>query len=251
MSSSLRLPALAFASLSIALSIAVLACSARTLAIFNNQHTTNAWLLPIWPNHFDLTGLKTLIGTSTGIVVLNAVAIVALFVPSMPASFTVLLSSVLSSILALVALIMPSLLNNKAPRRDTLQTWTCSWYDKSTFSGQQPPAQFSTLCHQTVSVLLRHFAFTQHRFTTFTPIPMLLLQLLLLATAAYALFQSRRLTNARAHRTGGESGEMEKPLELGDYHAQPSFDTKRTVNGSPKSGVSTSVGTVPAKGALG
>ncbi|OQO09755.1 hypothetical protein B0A48_05158 [Cryoendolithus antarcticus] len=238
MSSSLRLPALAFASLSIALSIAVLACSARTLAIFNAQHTTNAWLLPIWPNHFDLTGLKTLIGTSTGIVVLNAVAIVALFVPSMPASFTVLLSSVLSSILALVALIMPSLLNNKAPRRDTLQTWTCAWHDKSTFSGQQPPAQFSTLCHQT-------------RFTTFTPIPLLLLQLLLLATAAYALFQSRRLTNARAHRTGGENGEMEKPLELGDYHAQPSFDTKRTVNGSPKSGVSTSVGTVPAKGALG
>jgi hypothetical protein len=82
MASRLRLPALAFAGLSIVLSIAVIGCAARTLHLFNSQHSSNPWLLPIWPNHFDLRGLEALIGTSAGVVLLNLVVVVALFVPA-------------------------------------------------------------------------------------------------------------------------------------------------------------------------
>lgn len=87
MSTHLRLPALAFACLSVVLNIAILACAARTLHLFHDQQSTNAWFLPIWPNHFDLRGLQTLIGTSVATLVLNAVAVVALLVPSVGSIF--------------------------------------------------------------------------------------------------------------------------------------------------------------------
>jgi hypothetical protein len=82
MSSRLRMPALAFAGLSILLSVAVLGCAARTLHIFNTQPSTNVWLLPVWPDHFDLRGLEALIGTSVAILLLNLVVVVALLVPA-------------------------------------------------------------------------------------------------------------------------------------------------------------------------
>lgn len=84
----LRLPTLSLASLSLLLNLAILACAARTLHLFTTQQRTNPWLLPIWPNHFDLRGLQTLIGTSASILVLNGVAVVALVVPSVRPAFS-------------------------------------------------------------------------------------------------------------------------------------------------------------------
>ena len=52
------------------------------MGIFNKNQSTNAWYLPIWPAHFDMRELQTLIGTAAAICVLNAILAVALLVPS-------------------------------------------------------------------------------------------------------------------------------------------------------------------------
>jgi len=80
MAARLRTPTLAFAALSICLSFAIIGCAGRTIHIFNAQHKSDVWLLPVWPNHFDTRELHALIGTSAAIVVLNAVLVASLFV---------------------------------------------------------------------------------------------------------------------------------------------------------------------------
>lgn len=77
-SSQLHLPLFALLVLALILSIATLACAATTLNLFNSQQTTNPWLLPLWRSHFDLRGLKLVVGTSAAIALFDAVAIVAM-----------------------------------------------------------------------------------------------------------------------------------------------------------------------------
>ena len=66
----------------------------------------------------------------------------------LPANVLVLGSSILSTIIAIIAMGFQAALNNSAPHRDTLQTWTCRWRN---VSGQGVPREFDTLCHETVS----------------------------------------------------------------------------------------------------
>lgn len=64
-----------------ALSIAVLGTSAHTLDVFNKQQSFNPWWLPLWPQHFDVNGMKGLVGASTSVLVLCAVFLVFALVP--------------------------------------------------------------------------------------------------------------------------------------------------------------------------
>ena len=77
-SSHLHLPLLALLVLALIISIATLACAATTLNLFNSQQSTNPWLLPLWRSHFDLRGLKLVLGTSVAIALFDSVAIVVL-----------------------------------------------------------------------------------------------------------------------------------------------------------------------------
>ena len=79
-SSQLHLPLLALLFLSLIISIATLACAATTLRLFDSQQGTNPWLLPIWRNHFDLRGLKLVVGTSAAVALFDAVGVVVLVV---------------------------------------------------------------------------------------------------------------------------------------------------------------------------
>ncbi|KAK4973936.1 hypothetical protein LTR42_005926 [Elasticomyces elasticus] len=148
----LRTPTLAFAALSICLNLAIIGCAGRTLSFYNTEQRSNAWLLPIWPNHFDTRELHALVGTATAIVVLNAVLVAALFVRILPANIIVFAASLLSTICSLVAVIFPTLLNQHAPTRDTLQTWTCRWSNTSIDRGRGPSG-FDALCHETIFLL--------------------------------------------------------------------------------------------------
>lgn len=76
------MPALVLAIISITLGLAIVGCAGQTLRVFNSQQATNTWFLPVWPNHFDTSELRALIGTSAAIVVLNAVLAAALFLKS-------------------------------------------------------------------------------------------------------------------------------------------------------------------------
>jgi hypothetical protein len=77
-SSQLHLPLIALLVLTLIVSIATLACAATTLDLFESQQGTNPWLLPIWRNHFDLRGLKLVVGTSVAIILFDIVAVLAL-----------------------------------------------------------------------------------------------------------------------------------------------------------------------------
>jgi hypothetical protein len=80
MSFNLRTPTLALTGLSMCLCLAIIGTAGRSLHVYYNQHTTNPWLLPVWPNHFDTRELQMLIGTSAGVVVCNAVLVLGLLV---------------------------------------------------------------------------------------------------------------------------------------------------------------------------
>lgn len=73
MVSNLRTPTLALTALSMCLCLAIIGTAGRSLNVFQDQHSTNPWLLPVWPNHFDTRELEMLIGTSAAIVVCNAI----------------------------------------------------------------------------------------------------------------------------------------------------------------------------------
>jgi hypothetical protein len=72
----LHLPLLALLALALILSIATLACAATTLNLFESQQSTNPWLLPVWRSHFDLRGLKLVVGTSAAIAFFDLMAMV-------------------------------------------------------------------------------------------------------------------------------------------------------------------------------
>ena len=89
MAQALRMPILASAALSICLSLAIIGCAGRSLSIFDSQQASNAWLLPIWPNHFDTRELDALIGTSAAVVILNLVLIAALFIQKVSLAYLI------------------------------------------------------------------------------------------------------------------------------------------------------------------
>lgn len=206
MASYMRIPTLLAAVLSIGLSIAIIGTAGRTLTVYQTQHNDNAYFLPLWASHFDLRELGALIGTSTVIVVLNAILAVALFVTALPANLIVLASSSLSTVISILAVSFSAVLNNRGPR-DTLQSWTCRWRD---LSEQGVPRQFDTLCHET-------------RFAFYTTIPVLILQLILLALALYAIATSGASSQSRQGRRLDEEKLHEHELS---QVRQQSFDTK-------------------------
>lgn len=79
--SQLQLPLIALFLLALTLSAATLACASKSLSLFNNQQSINPWLLPLWRGHFDLRGLKLVVGTSAAIVLCDLVAAVAVLLP--------------------------------------------------------------------------------------------------------------------------------------------------------------------------
>ncbi|KAK0285047.1 hypothetical protein LTR35_005247 [Friedmanniomyces endolithicus] len=224
----LRTPTLAFATLSIGLNLAIIGCAAHTLHVFNAEQSSNVWLLPLWPNHFDTRELHALLGTATAIVVLNAVLILPLFVRALPApTFIALASALLSTVCSLIAVVFPALLNTHAPRRDTLQTWTCRWsstaFDSGAGRAGSGPTGFGTLCHET-------------RFAFYTTIPVFLLQLLLLGAAVYTLVLGRRLlSQPKGSIFSGKEKVSGSQVELGQVGGRgQSFETSKT-KGSPRS----------------
>lgn len=184
-SSQLHLPLLALLFLSLIISIATLACAATTLRLFDSQQGTNPWLLPIWRNHFDLRGLKLVVGTSAAVALFDAVGVVVLVVLAAQVSLrlfrknsttagipvlktdsssqllpvsssTALLvsavTSLLSACLALPAATLPLVLNARAPGRDTMQSWTCGWVSQGLNTHDGMPGDFGRVCGESVSL---------------------------------------------------------------------------------------------------
>ncbi|KAK5166665.1 uncharacterized protein LTR77_008209 [Saxophila tyrrhenica] len=234
MANNLRNPTLGLALLSLGLSIAVIGTAGRSLHVYYSEHSTNMWLLPVWPNHFDLRELQMLVGSAAAVVVCNLVLGTSLVVAKvsilltfdggranadirlqLPANGIVVVSSFLSTIVMMIALIFTTVLNWRAPHRDTLKTWTCRWSNvpRSLYS-LGPPEQFHDLCQKT-------------RFAYFSLIPLFILQVALLGLGIWALFSKR------PQRSGHRELEKGGDYPLSNVQRQNvSFETK---SASPQS----------------
>lgn len=82
----LPLPLIALLALSLIFTTTTLAFASRTLSLFNSQQPLNPWLLPLWRGHFDLRGLKLVVGTSAAIVLLDTIAVIVVLLQSMGVS---------------------------------------------------------------------------------------------------------------------------------------------------------------------
>lgn len=149
----------------------------------------------------------------------------------LPANILVLLSAALSTGCSLLAIILPAVVNQKAPTRDTLQTWTCRWSSMDLISqGRNSPEAFGTICHETVGPprpLLRLTSLTaSQRFAYFTTIPVFIVQLLLLAVAFYVVaLGARRSGHGDVERLGSSAEKGQIMHELRERNGV-SFDTK-------------------------
>lgn len=68
----------------------------------------------------------------------------------LPANGIVLVSSLLSTLVAIVSVALPATLNDRAPGTDTLKTWTCRWSHTYITVGSPAPIAFQDLCVNTV-----------------------------------------------------------------------------------------------------
>ncbi|KAF2431609.1 hypothetical protein EJ08DRAFT_696401 [Tothia fuscella] len=104
----------------------------RTYVI--QRAANNPWWLPLWPQHFDTTGTKALIGAGAGIVLTNVIYIAISFLSkfdqaprSLLASLAGIVLSTASSLIAIFSIVLILILNRRAPESDTIQTWTCKF----------------------------------------------------------------------------------------------------------------------------
>jgi len=61
--------------------IAITGTASHTLDVYNKQHTTNPWWAYLWPQHFDTTGTKAIIGSAVSVLLLSVVFLVFALVP--------------------------------------------------------------------------------------------------------------------------------------------------------------------------
>lgn len=79
----IRLAQLTFATLSLLAAGAILGTAARTFHVFQSQRASNnPWWLPLWPGHFDVTGTKVYLGTSSVVILLSIIYLSLHLVPA-------------------------------------------------------------------------------------------------------------------------------------------------------------------------
>ena len=69
------------AAITLATSIAVIACVGVSLRDYSDSHPKGQWLLPLWPTHVDLRPSHTVLGCGITIAVLSIVCLAAAFAP--------------------------------------------------------------------------------------------------------------------------------------------------------------------------
>jgi hypothetical protein len=62
--------------------VSIIGSAAHVYHTYKSQQANyNPWWLPIWAAHFDTSGLKTTIGTASGIALLDIIYLAMLFIP--------------------------------------------------------------------------------------------------------------------------------------------------------------------------
>jgi hypothetical protein len=132
----------------LAAALAALGLSADTLLVYNNTHVPAEFLLPLWPDQFDLRPTHALIAASTIVIVVNSGSILASRIASLRQYPIInktanLGAPAVSFIVALVAMAL-FYGADTSDKTHTIQSWTCRWRDVAMLT--QP--YFGTLCQQ-------------------------------------------------------------------------------------------------------
>lgn len=69
------------AALSFAFAVTILGTAAHTMSVYNIQSGVNPWWIPLWAEHFDVRGTRSLIGSAAVVLILNLFFCVVNFVP--------------------------------------------------------------------------------------------------------------------------------------------------------------------------
>ena len=68
--------------LSLFIAATIVGTAAHVYHVYKAQQSSyNPWWLPLWAGHFDTSGLKTTIGTASGVLFLNLVFVILSLVP--------------------------------------------------------------------------------------------------------------------------------------------------------------------------
>ena len=76
-----RIAQLAASVVSLILSISIVGAAAHLHHVYMSHRFSNAWWLPLWPDHFDNNGTIALIASAVNVIVLNGVYIAVSILP--------------------------------------------------------------------------------------------------------------------------------------------------------------------------
>lgn len=128
--------------------VAALGLSADALLVYNNTHVPAEFLLPLWPENFDLRPTHALIAGGIIVMIANGISLLVSLMQVLRKNAIVnkaanLGAPAVSFIAAIVAMAMFYSVN-ASTTVDTIQSWTCRWQNVSMM--QQP--YFGTLCKE-------------------------------------------------------------------------------------------------------
>ncbi|KND92659.1 hypothetical protein TOPH_02495 [Tolypocladium ophioglossoides CBS 100239] len=182
----------AMTALALAAGISILGLSGNSLAVYKNTYVPDDYLLPLWPESFDIRPTTALVVGSAIATVVNVMSLCTSEIPSLRAragahASASLAAPVVGFIAALVAMAFFYAIN-ASTTIDTFQSWTCRW--KQVNMTAQP--HFGTLCRQSkVGLILA--------------VLLVPLELFVLATACFQVFLERKV-GAVSHKRGGRGG---------------------------------------------
>lgn len=128
--------------------ITILGVSADALSVYKSTSVPSSYLLPLWPEEFDLRPTIALVIGATFVMVCNIASLASSKVPTLRNKVMVHTSVMFAAplvgfIAALIAVIFFYSVN-ASPTSDSLLSWTCRW--KTVTMMERP--HFATLCKE-------------------------------------------------------------------------------------------------------
>ncbi|QPH16649.1 hypothetical protein C2857_001338 [Epichloe festucae Fl1] len=169
----------AMTTLALIAGVVILGLSADTLAVYNATHLPAEYLLPLWPENFDLGPTKALVAGSAIVTVMNAVSLLASKTRSIRgrplAHFSVsVIAPLFAFIASLVAMVLFYAINTSTID-ETYQSWVCRW--RNVPMSTRP--RFGTLCKESQVALA-------------LAVVLVPLELIVLATACFQAVLARK-----------------------------------------------------------
>ncbi|KAK4148606.1 hypothetical protein C8A00DRAFT_38817 [Chaetomidium leptoderma] len=134
--------------LALLMGLTVLGVSGNTLRVYNDTHVASNFMLPLWPDEFNIRPTVSLVIGSVIVFISNIAALCFSQVGSLRAKTTAhtsvtLLAPLVGLVAALIAVIFYYAVN-ASEVADTFLSWTCRWKD---IPMSQAP-HWDTLCQQ-------------------------------------------------------------------------------------------------------